>query len=240
MTRKTTADAKVGQLEWKPGPLGRIKRISDGAIVILIYVFFLVGALWKSSGVLPDVMKPTVPFVLVGATLLMVWWTYEFSLKLLAVFGVIFIVTWAVDALGVATTFPFGTIAYTDALGWRVLEVPVVKPFIWLLIIAVSDAAVGHFFGRLSCVLTAIFATILDFFLEVSAKALDLWQWSTAFPPLSNYAGWFVVCLAAVLLLRDHASRKVQLRLPAHAYIALMLFFAITFLGVKSGLLRLY
>ncbi|MFZ1729690.1 MAG: carotenoid biosynthesis protein [Bacteroidota bacterium] len=217
----------------------RVRQLPEGVTVSLIYIFFLAGALWNSLGLMQDVMYPTTPFVLGIAALAAVWLTYEYSSKLLWTLGVIFIGTWAVEVLGVATTFPFGSFSYTDQLGWQVLGVSIVVPFIWVLVIATSDAAVGHFFGRLSCVLTAIFATILNFFLEFAASALDLWQWSTRFPPISNYASWFVISLTAVLLLRDNSDRKILLKLPAHLYIALLLYFSITFFGVKSGFLRL-
>jgi bisanhydrobacterioruberin hydratase len=217
----------------------RILLVPDGLWIGLIYFFFLAGALWNTLGVLQDVMSPMTPFVLVGSALLAVTLTYRDDWRLLKAMAVIFIGTWAVEAIGVATTFPFGTYTYTDELGWKVLGVSVVIPFAWLLVIAVSDAFVGHFFGRISSVLAALFATLFDFFLEFAADALDLWHWSTRFPPLSNYISWFVISLAALLLLRDKAERKVNLRVPAHLYIAMVLYFAITFFGIKSGLLRI-
>jgi bisanhydrobacterioruberin hydratase len=216
------------------------KNIPDSVVIILIYIFFLAGALWNTLGILQDIMRPMTPFVLVGSALFAVWQTYEYDRGLLLAAGVIFIGTWAVEALGVATTFPFGTYEYTDELGWKILGVSIVIPFAWLLVIAVSDAAIGHFFGRISTVLAALFATLFDFFLEFAADALDLWHWSTRFPPVSNYISWFVISLAALLLLRDTAERKMELRIPAHLYIAMVLYFCISFLGIKSGMFFLH
>ena len=217
----------------------RLRGLPDGLWISLIYVFFLAGAVWNSIGVLQWLMAPMTPFVLVGSAILAVWLTYRWSMKLLRALVVIFVGTWAIEALGVATSFPFGEYVYTEQLGWKVLGVSVVIPFAWLLVIAVSDAAVGNFFGRMSSVLGALFATFFDFFLEFAADALDLWHWTMRFPPLSNYVSWFVISLAALLFLRDHAERRVRLRVPAHLYIAMVLYFAITFFGIKSGLLRI-
>jgi uncharacterized membrane protein len=108
-----------------------------------------------------------------------------------------------------------------------------------VLVIASSDAFVGHFFGRISVTLVALMATVFDFFLEFAADELDLWHWSTRFPPLSNYVSWFVISLAAMLLLRDMTHRRETLRIPAHLWIAMVLYFCITFIGMKSGLLVL-
>ncbi|MBE0644161.1 MAG: carotenoid biosynthesis protein [Bacteroidetes bacterium] len=232
MNGQLKMDAGLTLNEW-------LTRIPERAVIVAMYIFFLAGALWNALGVLQDVMQPMTPFVLAGSAVAAVWWTYEYSRKMLLALAVIFLGTWAIEALGVATTFPFGTYYYTEQLGWQVLGVSVVIPFAWLLVIAASDAVVGHFFGRLSCVLAAIFATLFDFFLEFAADALNLWHWSSRFPPLENYASWFVISLAAILLLRDNAQRKVLLKLPAHLYIAMVLYFCITFFGIKSGILHL-
>ena len=213
--------------------------LTEKQTIILIYVFFLAGAVWNSMGVLTDLMRITTPLVLVASSIVLLWLTYPVHKRSVIVFAAIFVVTWALEALGVATGFPFGTYAYTDVLGLNVLGVSLVIPFAWLLVIAASDAFVGHFTGRISTVLVALMATLFDFFLEFAADVLDYWHWSTRFPPASNYVSWFVISLAAVLLLRDHVQRREELRLPAHIYIAQVLYFCLTFVGMKIGLVQL-
>jgi uncharacterized membrane protein len=214
-------------------------RVPEKVSIAAIYVFFIIGAVWNSLGVFQDLMRMTTPFVLIGATLYCVYLTYEVERRMLLAFGGILLVLWAIEALGVATGFPFGTYAYSSQLGWMILGVPIVVPFVWILVISSSDAVGGHFFGRVSTSLVAVLATLLNFFMEFAAGALDLWHWSTRFPPASNYAGWFVLTFAAALLLRDTTKRKIELRLPAHIYIGLLLYFCITFVGIKSGLITL-
>jgi len=228
-----------------------MNRIPERYIIAAIYVFFAAGALWNTLGVLQGFMQATTPFVLAGAAVVSVALTYRHRPSTYIAFAAIFIVTWAIEALGVATSFPFGTYVYTDQLGWKVLGVSIIIPFAWVLVIATSDAFVGHFFRRISAVLVALMATVFDFFLEFAADMLDLWHWSTRFPPLSNYISWFVISLAAVLLLRDMTERRdslqtpgvpmsdAALRIPAHLWIAMVIYFCFTFLGMKSGLLTL-
>lgn len=213
--------------------------LSEKQTIILIYVFFLAGALWNALGVLQDIMRLTTPLVLTASAVVMLILTYRITQRAVIVFAGIFVVTWAIEALGVATGFPFGTYEYTGTLGFQVLGVSLIIPFAWLLVIAASDAFAGHFTGRISTVLVALLATIFDFFLEFAADVLDYWHWSTRFPPASNYASWFVISFAAVLLLRDTVVRREQLRIPAHMYIAQVLYFCITFIGMKSGLIAL-
>jgi len=207
--------------------------------ILLIYVFFIAGAVWNSLGLFQNVMSFTTPFVLIISGVAAFWMTYDFSRKTGIVFSLIFIGVWAIEALGVATGFPFGTYTYTDVLGWKILGVSLVIPFAWLFVIAASDAVVGHFFGRLSSVLVAVLATGFDFFLEFAADALGYWHWQTRFPPVSNYIAWFVISLIAVLVLRDYSNRRIELRVPAHLYFAQLCYFVLTVIGVKSGLLAL-
>ncbi len=213
--------------------------LSEKQTIVIIYVFFIAGALWNALGVLEDLMRVTTPLVLAASAMFLVWRTYWFTQRAAMVFGGIFLVTWGVEALGVATGFPFGTYSYTDTLGLQVLGVSLIIPFAWLLVLAASDAFVGHFMGRVSTVLVALMATLFDFFLEFAADVLDYWHWSSRFPPASNYASWFVISLAAVLLLRDTVERREDLRIPAHMYIAQVLYFCITFVGMKSGYIAL-
>ncbi|GEM_PF-1204168 len=224
-------------------------RIPERYIIAVIYVFFVAGALWNTLGLFQGFMRATTPFVLAGSAVVAVVLTYRRKPSTYIAMGVIFLATWAIEALGVATSFPFGTYIYTDQLGWKVLGVSIVIPFAWVLVIAASDAFVGYFFRRISAVLVALAATVFDFFLEFAADMLDLWHWTTRFPPLSNYISWFVISLAAVLLLRDMTDRRDSaqmpgipvpneaLRIPAHLWIAQVLYFCFTFLGMKSGLL---
>ncbi len=200
-------------------------------LIIVTYVFFLAGALWNTLGLFESVMSFTTPFVLIVTAIVSWVLTYSMTMKSGIAFGIIFIGTWAIEALGVATGFPFGSYLYTDVLGWKVLGVSLVIPFAWVSVISSSDAVVGHFFGKSSIVLVALFATIFDFFLEFAAEALDYWHWGSMPPPLSNYLSWFFISLTAAALLRDTAPRRPFLRLPAHLYIAQLLYFALTVIG---------
>jgi uncharacterized membrane protein len=204
--------------------------------VILIYIFFVAGGIWNSLGVLQNFMVYTTPAVLILTAVLAVALTYRFSWKSVAALLIVFIATWAIEALGVETGFPFGEYVYTDTLGLKVLGVSLVIPFAWLSVIATSDAVVGHFLRRYSILLVGLFATIFDFFLEFAADTLDYWHWDSGFPPASNYLSWFMISVAAAALLRDTTPRRTRLRLPAHLYIAQLLYFIITVIGIKTGL----
>ena len=110
----------------------------------------------------------------------------------------------AVEALGVATGFPFGSYHYTDALGPRLLGVPLVIPLAWTWMAWPACLAAQ---GRV--LVAGLGLAAWDLFLDPQMVAEGYWQWhnpSPALPgvpdvPLTNYLGWLVVAVAMMALL---------------------------------------
>ena len=117
----------------------------------------------------------------------------------------------AVEALGVATGVPFGDYAYGDALGPRLLGVPLVIGLAWtwmawpawLAAVTVVRPAVGR------VLLAGLGLAAWDLFLDPQMVAERYWQWRQPHPslpgipdvPVSNYLGWLGVAIALMALL---------------------------------------
>ena len=113
--------------------------------------------------------------------------------------------TFAAEAVGVATGAVFGEYVYGPTLGWKVLGVPLIVAFNWVLVVNGSVCIAGRILpsraaaGRrlaLSLLAGAI-SVAFDWIMEPVAIRLDYWTWAGGGIPLQNYAAWFV--LAAVL-----------------------------------------
>jgi bisanhydrobacterioruberin hydratase len=120
--------------------------------------------------------------------------------------------SYAIEAIGVATGFPYGSFYYGDALGEKAFGlVP------YLLPVSYTPLAVGGVAASWSCSLvrnyrfllifrSAVLLTLMDGVLDPGAASLGLWAWPEGgayygVPP-SNYAGWLLSgSLAAALLL---------------------------------------
>jgi len=128
------------------------------------------------------------------------------SLLVLSAFG------YAIEAIGVATGFPYGRFYYGDALGEKALGlVP------YLLPVSYTPLAIGAVAASWSSSLvpnyrflfilrTALLLTLMDGVLDPGAAYLGFWAWPEGGGyygvPLSNYAGWLLSgSLAAALLL---------------------------------------
>jgi uncharacterized membrane protein len=106
----------------------------------------------------------------------------------------------AVEAVGVATGFPFGTYDYSGQLGPKVLGVPLIIPLAWTWMawpawLAAVRLARGRA-GRI--VIAAVGLATWDLFLDPQMVAEGYWRWLDPTPalpgvpgiPIGNYLGW--------------------------------------------------
>ena len=103
----------------------------------------------------------------------------------------------AIEAIGVATGWPFGNYEYVNALGPQIIRTPILIGLLWLLLLggalywmrsATSNRVV-------QAVGAAALMTGIDFLIEPVAINLQYWTWYGADVPLSNYLGWFGTAL---------------------------------------------
>jgi len=123
----------------------------------------------------------------------------------------------AVEAVGVATGFPFGGYAYAGALGPRLFGVPLVVPLAWAWMAWPAWLAAARLTGgsvqRIG--LAAVALAAWDLFLDPQMVAAGYWRWSgvgTHLPgvpgvPVLNYLGWFGVSLGLMAIFATLGGR---------------------------------
>jgi len=117
----------------------------------------------------------------------------------------------AVEAVGVATGFPFGTYDYSGQLGPKVLGVPLIIPLAWTWMAWPAWLAALRL-ARSRAARVALAAAGLaawDLFLDPQMVAEGYWVWESPTPalpgvpgiPVGNYLGWlgFALVLMTVL-----------------------------------------
>ncbi|MEU8657622.1 carotenoid biosynthesis protein [Actinoplanes philippinensis] len=129
----------------------------------------------------------------------------------------------AVEAIGVATGFPFGTYDYSGQLGPKLLGVPLIIPLAWTWMAWPAWlAALRVARGRVARIAVAAGGLAAwDLFLDPQMVAEGYWRWHDPTPalpgvpgiPVGNYLGWlgFAILLMAVL----SAARTVSSPAPA-------------------------
>jgi putative membrane protein len=144
------------------------------------------------------------------------------------------VVSWAYEQVGVMTGLVFGAYHYTDYLGARLGEVPLLIPLAWFMMIypsyVVANLAIeGRPFGtppgtlpllRLAAA-SAVAMTAWDLVVDpiLSGPSARAWIWEAGGPyfgiPIQNYAGWLLTTFTVYL-----AYRAVESGWGAQAVVA--------------------
>lgn len=106
---------------------------------------------------------------------------------------------WFSEALGSATGIPFGSYSYTDKLHPQILDVPLLIPLAWMMMLppswAVGALLSKNRFGMV--IISALAMTAWDLFLDPQMVLWGFWEWEQPGLyfgiPLINFLGWFVV-----------------------------------------------
>lgn len=118
--------------------------------------------------------------------------------------------TYAIETLGVQTGWPYGNFEYGVSLGPMVDGVPIALPvffiplvvnayLLWLLLLGTRASRLG---ARLAAVIPTV--VLMDIVLDPGAVALGFWAFDLGGlygVPLSNYVGWVLSAVAAVVAL---------------------------------------
>jgi uncharacterized membrane protein len=126
--------------------------------------------------------------------------------------GKVVLLTWAFEAIGAATDFPFGSYRYTDLLQPQFIGVPLLIPLAWLMMLppswAVAQSLNGSCSGIRFVVLSALAFTAWNLFLDPQMVKWNLWIWkSNGFYfgiPLINFVGWFLASALITALVRPN------------------------------------
>ena len=126
-----------------------------------------------------------------------------------------------VEAIGVATGFPFGSYAYSGELGPRVVDVPLIIPLAWTWMAWPAWLAALRL-SRSRWVRVAVAAAGLaawDLFLDPQMVAEGYWRWLDPTPalpgvpgiPIGNYLGWLGFALLLMTALSQVGGPRIGL-----------------------------
>jgi uncharacterized membrane protein len=126
----------------------------------------------------------------------------------------------AVEALGVATGFPFGTYDYSGRLGPKLLGVPLIIPLAWTWMAWPAWLAAVRLTRRpgLRIAVAAVGLAAWDLFLDPQMVAEGYWRWESPTPalpgvpgvPIGNYLGWLGFALVLMAALAFLGRRAIE------------------------------
>lgn len=209
-----------------------IRPLPLTVFICIMYAAGIAGHLYPPTF---NLMLALTPWVLLflGITAFIPFFK-EGGVKTVAWVAVTAAVTFGLEALGVATGIVFGHYTYGDTLGFKLLNVPLVIGFNWVLVVAGAATLCARLVKNplLMVLLAALLCTAFDFVLEPLAMnpAFDYWSWSGGSVPLQNYAAWFVIALVFTVSARI-ARIPLKSPMPAVYFFIQLAFFALVRLG---------
>ena len=157
------------------------------------------------------------PFTILFTTLALVInqhvWSKQFILGLIAVASLGFIL----EAIGVNTAFPFGEYHYSDVLGIKLFETPIIMGINWLMLVYAAVFIVRRI-GKntyVQALLAGIILVGLDILIEPVAIQWNMWTWKGSDIPIENFITWGIAAsLFSFILLKSvpvNAENKMGL-----------------------------
>jgi uncharacterized membrane protein len=114
--------------------------------------------------------------------------------------AIVFVLSWALEAVGSATGIPFGKYHYTDHLQPQLAHVPLLISLAWMMMLppswAIGWRLGGRRYGVASILVSGLAITAWDLFLDPQMTQWELWVWDQPGLyfgiPLVNFFGWFL------------------------------------------------
>jgi putative membrane protein len=218
--------------------------------IILLYFFLLTGGLWHILGYFRSLMNSLASPLLIG---LGIWIVTEsiieleksdirqnkgMVLKKFLLWSLAVIIgSIIIEGIGVGTGVIFGHYSYGQNLPPYIAGVPLAIGFAWIGMILSSAAMAQKLFSKIfrssnlaTILLTALFMTIFDLFMEPAVIKLGYWHWQSGIIPLQNYFAWFIISSFFVWV--GLKTKIFQIKLPtvaSHAYLAQLIYFVMIY-----------
>lgn len=156
------------------------------AVVIL---FHLIGLVLFAID--PEASNMSYVSILISLIFLIIG---EKNSKFIFSYIIIFLVGYFIEVIGVQTGLLFGSYNYDQALGIKLLDVPLLIGINWICIVVAGVSLSQMLSNRplLIGLYTGLFATILDSLIEPIAINYNFWSWENETIPFQNYLCWFI------------------------------------------------
>lgn len=210
-------------------------RNKPALVKAVIAIFFSVGIAGFLYAPTNSFFIKLIPYaLLLNFCLLVLFNETEINKKAILAFVIILCVSFAIEAIGVATGLIFGNYVYGNGLGIKLFDTPLIIAVNWLFMVYTSAQAVKNISvpPHIKSALAAAVMVVYDSILEQMAPKLDMWYWRDDSVPAQNYIAWFALAFLFHLLLnRLHVN--IKNKIATMLLISQFLFFVILFFAPK-------
>jgi uncharacterized membrane protein len=171
------------------------KGISEKGTLYLFSCLYLFGLLWFNLPFTRELFISSIPLTLLLVIALVFSFHKEWNIKTILVFNSIAASSFLLELIGVSTGIPFGDYQYDRGLGWMLHNTPLVIGLNWLFLVYASQAIASKCSNNrlLIVLLGASLMLCYDLILECVAPAMEMWHFTSSYPPIENFFSWWVV-----------------------------------------------
>lgn len=144
---------------------------------------------------------------------------------------IVFLIGLFAEIIGVNTGLLFGEYSYSDSLGLKLLDTPIIIGMLWLTLsvgiqswLKMSPLKKWPIF-----ILGALIMTLFDVLLEPVAIHFNLWQWEGVGVPWFNYLCWFIIALVMQPIIFRYTNTRSLFR---HLFLVNVFFFTCLFFSI--------
>lgn len=184
--------------------LGYIK--TTATVMTILYAVGITAHLYRPT---LGLMMAMTPWFLLACGLAVIWPSLRTEGRRFLIWvTVVYLGTFILEALGVATGLVFGEYRYGPTLGLAAFGVPLVIAFNWAVVVygAARMAERRRRSDFMTALVTGAVATMFDWIMEPVAIRLDYWTWAGGDIPLHNYIAWFLIATGSAYAYRKLVS----------------------------------
>lgn len=159
----------------------------------------------------------TLATVGVGALAMLLHAHYSYGFRyLITYFVVTFLFAILVEQVGVQTGWPFGSYVYDESLGFKIMDVPIIVAFAWIMMAHPVLVAARRVTRHWIFLYGGAFLMAWDLFLDPQMVTAGRWTWhftGAHVPfqpeiPLSNAIGWLFAGMGLIAILNVVLPRE--------------------------------
>lgn len=137
--------------------------------------------------------------------------------SLFAFAGIVYVLAFIAEWVGVNTKDIFGNYSYSMVLGSKIDGVPLIIGVNWFLLVYSTGILMRR--TRVRSVVTrvilgALLLVLLDAFIEPVAVRYDYWHWEHDIIPFKNFASWFLVSAVMLAIFEMFKFKKQSIVAP--------------------------
>lgn len=158
--------------------------------LILVYVCGTFG-----FAINPDFFRPFTPLTLLLTSFVFLIHQPLSNKNYMLVFIGLALIGFSAEVIGIKTGWIFGEYVYGNALGYKLLQVPLLISLNWALLIAAGVALSTYVSHKrvLVALLAGGLITGIDFLMEQVCETMDFWYFKDGLAGIHNYLAWFVI-----------------------------------------------